>query len=242
MVKWRTNSLNNPDFNSQFTIYHSQLHKLTAIFTYQFINLYSMKLNLTPYSLRLITLLSFSSVSFYGFGQADTGFSNKADAKNQMVNGKKEGKWVEYLAQNNDNGNWEPSTDANAPKYILITYKNGKAEGLAKQYNKMFGGTLEFTTPYVNGMKNGVEKHYEGGDGNTVTGLYTFVNDTETGTEKHYYPDGKNIEFEYSYANGVKNGAAKEYYENGKIKTEMTYNRGAIIAMKKYDENGNVVK
>jgi hypothetical protein len=35
--------------------------------------------------------------SIAGFAQQDSGFTNKAEAKNLIVNGLKEGKWIEYM-------------------------------------------------------------------------------------------------------------------------------------------------
>ena len=46
------------------------------------------------YFLALILSLSFSLAVF---AQADSGFTNKAEATNQMVNGLKEGKWLQYF-------------------------------------------------------------------------------------------------------------------------------------------------
>ena len=47
-----------------------------------------------PFFILIISL----SISLIAFGQADSlGFTNKAEAKNLMVNGLKEGKWIEYI-------------------------------------------------------------------------------------------------------------------------------------------------
>jgi hypothetical protein len=45
----------------------------------------------------LILILSLS-FTISAIGQQDSGFTNKAEAKNEMVNGMKEGKWVECAA------------------------------------------------------------------------------------------------------------------------------------------------
>ena len=50
-------------------------------------------------------------------GITDQGFTNKAEAKNQIINGLKEGKWIEYV-----DGQDKVTTDTNAPIYLLTFF------------------------------------------------------------------------------------------------------------------------
>ena len=71
--------------------------------------------------LPLICVIFLGSSS--GFAQDD--FTNKTEAKNQMTNGLKEGKWLEYL---NEAGDF--ITDTNKATYYQLTvYKAGKPTG-----------------------------------------------------------------------------------------------------------------
>ena len=91
----------------------------------------------------LIISLSFSLIAF---GQADSlGFINKAEAKNLMVNGLKEGKWVEYL-----DFKGRTTSDTNAPDYMLTIYKKGVPIGIVRWYTKL--QTLEQKVYYNDGI------------------------------------------------------------------------------------------
>jgi antitoxin component YwqK of YwqJK toxin-antitoxin module len=91
----------------------------------------------------------------------DSGFTNKAEAKNLMVNGLKEGKWVEYL----DSAKVEiegillmtPTNDTNAPYYSLSVYKKGNLYGIAREYYK--GGSLKGAFHFTNGNANGINRY-----------------------------------------------------------------------------------
>ena len=87
----------------------------------------------------------------------DSGFTNKAEATNQLKHGLKDGKWFEYL---DSNGNI--TSNKNTPYYSLTVYKDGKAYGIARSYYKT--GTLQGELPYKNGEINGLYKgYYESG-------------------------------------------------------------------------------
>jgi antitoxin component YwqK of YwqJK toxin-antitoxin module len=71
----------------------------------------------------------------------DSGFTNKAEAKNQMVKGKKEGKWVEYDSDSHsiDFGGYNrrlKDTGRNSLYYRLIIYKTGVPYGIVRDYLK----------------------------------------------------------------------------------------------------------
>lgn len=192
----------------------------------------------------LILLVSFMLPAI---GQMDSGFTNKAEAKNQVVNGVKEGKWVE-----------------NSPIYVgyytLTIYKAGKPLGIVRQYYP--DGKLYLQSIYHNGKKNGLEKTYNESGQLEVETL--FVNDLRNGIEKCYfasanykatvYIDGRTEEMgpqdsldgkliiETPWVNGKINGVQKQYYSNGKVQFETPYANNIPGPTRGYDRNGNEIK
>jgi antitoxin component YwqK of YwqJK toxin-antitoxin module len=208
----------------------------------------------------LLTILVFLFTAIAALGQQDypdSGFTNKAEAKNLMVHEKKEGKWVEYFLED---GICIP-TDTSAPYYALTIYKDGKRSGILRRYYK--NGKLLAETWYIDDMRNGVEKaYYESGKLEEET---TFMNDLRNGVCKMYYENGNiqsatpysenkmngmekeyyengNLKSEDPFSDGVPNGILKEYYESGKLKYEMIFNKGRLGATKNYDQTGNEIK
>jgi len=180
------------------------------------------------------------------------GFPNKAEAKNQTVNGLKEGKWVGYINEKGDT-----TTDTSAPFYFICIYKAGKKNGIAKQYDK--SGILLDEIPYLDDKINGVAKeYYTSGklksEATLTTGhlngiwktyyesgkLYSeasYNNGKVNGIAKFYYESGT-LQEEAPYTDSTLNGIAKEYYENGTLKTQTSYTNGKKGATIEYDENG----
>jgi antitoxin component YwqK of YwqJK toxin-antitoxin module len=80
-----------------------------------------------------VVLLSFS-LAAGAVGQIipSMGFTNKEEAKNLRVNGKKEGKWVEYFDLKK--GVEIETKNKNAPIYRLTVYKAGKPNGIVREY------------------------------------------------------------------------------------------------------------
>jgi len=162
----------------------------------------------------------------------DQGFYHKAEAKNEMVNGVKEGKWVEYL-----DSTYRITKDTNSPFFRLVIYNTGKPIGIARDYLK--NGKLMLELPYVNGKPNGVEKtYYESGK---LESEIPLVDGKANGVEKTYYEKGT-IEFEYPFTNGKENGVEKWYGDNGKLWRETTYVNGVANAIKDYDSTGHEIK
>jgi len=157
----------------------------------------------------------FLSFTLTAFAQQDSGFTNKAEAKNQLVNGQKEGKWNERVGEDN-----EPTNDTGFHYYRLVIYKAGKPDGLSRQY--FSDGILLREVPYKNGVINGMLKEYY------LSGKLRiecpFTNAKLNGIYKRYSEDGNYIE-ETTYTNGVK-GPTKHYDIQGN----------------QYDENGNKIK
>ena len=201
-------------------------------------------------------LLAFIFIINYSFAQ--NGFTNKDEAKNVTdANGLKQGKWIEYLNQN------EKSVLKDSAKYYKLlvfkddkstererTYyypsgkpamdgapiKNGKYNGIAKWYYET--GKLKEECNYSDGQKNGINKHYyESGKLKTEC---TISESKGNGILKGFYEDGK-VNSEIPMIDGKRNGIAKWYYENGKLSQEKTYTNGKLNGnFKVYDENGSL--
>lgn len=200
----------------------------------------------------LFTIISFAQTA----STLQNGFTNKDEAKNQLVNGLKNGKWIEYR---DANFNYISSIE-NAAYYNLNIYKaglkinkswgyyisgelfsestfiNGKINGVSKNYYK--NGVLKVETSFVNGMANGTNtEYYESGK---LLRISNFVNDKENGTTKTYYENGT-LKAEKTWINGVKNGLNKEYYQNGQISIEKTYDNDQLNGIvKEYYESGEL--
>jgi antitoxin component YwqK of YwqJK toxin-antitoxin module len=170
--------------------------------------------------------VSFALIVFFCFSitaicqnPTDSGFSSKAEAKNKMVNGLKEAKWVEYLDETENvivDTTKMSDTGIVAKYYRLTVYKAGKPFGIERYYYVLPGANILFREiPYTNGKINGVYKEY--------------------------YPDGL-VHREYPYTNGMENGIAKDYWDGGNVKYETKYTNGKEGATKNYDEDGNEMK
>jgi len=157
----------------------------------------------------LILILSiFCTLS--AFGQQpeypDSGFTNKAEAKNVKIHGKKEGKWIEYQIVNSINKKGKDTV-----KYMLIVYKHGDIIGMVRQYYK--NGKLKQETPFINGKKDGIGKEYY--PNGILMSVAHFTNDTVDGVEKTYNKDGI-LQEETPFKNGKMNGADISYNPDGK--------------------------
>ena len=183
----------------------------------------------------LILILSLSySLSAIGQNPLDSGFTNKSEAKNLIVNGKKEGKWLEFLVRKFVVGG---ATYTDTFGYKLLMYKDGKPFGMVRGYN-LENGRLHSETPYSEGKGNGIEKIY---DENGKLGMeIPLVNDSINGIEKLY--DVKNgIQYDTPYINGKKNGIAKGFYKSGKLMYSYPYTNGVENGVFiDYYENGNI--
>jgi antitoxin component YwqK of YwqJK toxin-antitoxin module len=181
----------------------------------------------------LIILSLCLTLSAFGQTYPDSGFTNKAEAKNLMKHGKKEGKWMEYC--NNDG---EVTTNYSY-YYSLRIYRAGKPYGLVRVYDND-NGKLYRELPYdVHGKENGVEKqYYESGK---IEYERPYVNGKRNGMVKKYYESGK-LEMENQYADDKIIGSVKFYYESGKLKSEVKYTDDIEGETKNYDETGKEIK
>ncbi len=136
---------------------------------------------------------------------SDQGFTDKSEAKNEMVNGKKEGKWVEYF----DKIGFITYDTNKAVCYSLTIYKTGIPFGIVRKYWE--SGILQDETPFVNGKENGIQKsYYENGK---LLSEVPYTNGNANGVSKLYYENGK-VEGEITYTNG-RPILKKDYDESG---------------------------
>jgi antitoxin component YwqK of YwqJK toxin-antitoxin module len=159
----------------------------------------------------------------------EQGFVNKAEAKNEVVNGVKEGKWVEYFV--NEYG--DTTLDSNHYfSYSLTVYKNGEPIGLERIYFKS-GERME--VPHTNGRVNGLSKgYYKSGE---LKFEQSWENNRLNGMVKSYYKSGK-LKSEAPFKDGFENGIEKQYYESEILKSETSYKNGDKGATINYDETG----
>ncbi len=205
----------------------------------------------------LIIVFSFAIIPAIGQQDiSDSGFTNKAEAKNLMVNGSWEGKWIYYRDSLNST-----TADTSAPFYVLGIYKEGKPIGIKRGFYK--NGKIEGKMPYRNGEENGkATVYYEDGklmgeepytdgkingiakyyyENGKLKGEFPFANDTLIGLEKLYYENGI-VREECPFTNNQANGLRKWYYESGKLKRETLYSNGVAGETKNYDETGKEIK
>ncbi len=77
---------------------------------------------------------------------SQNGFNDKSEAKNELRNELKQGKWVEYK-----NSEYKPTAQENAQYYLLTIYKDDIPQGIHREFFK--SGQLRFETTYSNGKK-----------------------------------------------------------------------------------------
>ena len=166
------------------------------------------------------TVLSFLIILFassFSFGQ--NGFTDKNEAKNENINGVRQGKWILYL----DSLTFEIK-DSNQKKifYSLVVYKDGNfhetnriykmtgefvydvvydnGKGISKIYDP--NGNLKVLTPYINGLANGVVRIFnENGkplgvmqmSNNKANGWYILLDETGKVVGKFFFKDNKII-------------------------------------------------
>ena len=150
----------------------------------------------------LIVSFSFALISL-GQDYPDSGFTNKAEAKNLMVNGHREGKWLRYL----DSSSVLEISDTNAPFYTLFIYKEGHAVGMVREYyksGKIYEETFLSYSSYFD------KKYYENGK---LEREEHYINDRKNKVVKTYYENGK-LKSEVTYSQDTII-SKKHYDENG---------------------------
>lgn len=147
-------------------------------------------------------------------------------------------------------------------------YKNHKMEGEHREYyetgelkrimnfkNDLFDG--HYKTFYESGklaedieLKNGVRfdatgKLYQGikkmfYENGILWELFNYKDGMLEGLNKSYYENG-NLEWVENYHKGKSHGEAKDYYPNGNLQSVFQSKEGVPIAVKEYDQEGNVI-
>lgn len=170
------------------------------------------------------------------------------------VDGKLDGRFKEYYA----NGQLRAETP----------FKNDRLEGEYKEYYETgelkrtahFKDDLldgQYKTLYKNGKivediqlvrgvrfdaagkpYQGIEKtFYENG---AAWEIFNYKDGKLEGLSKSYYENG-NLESEQSYRNGRLDGGAKAYHPNGKLQFAFQYRKDVPVAVKEYDQEGNMI-
>lgn len=144
-----------------------------------------------------------------------------------FVNGYKNGEEITYLES------------ADKPQTI-ITYQDGKRNGLAKMFAfKNDSWVLVETMMFVNDRRNGLYQKLVDGK---ISQEIMFVNDVMEGPDKFYSSEGYLLSVTEK-KNNISNGKREIYYPNGNLKFVDYYvngeREGEFIS---YDENGNVIK
>ncbi|MBT6448103.1 MAG: hypothetical protein HOK38_05080 [Flavobacteriaceae bacterium] len=136
-----------------------------------------------------------------------------------------EGLWKVYLKSgNNEILEWE------------INYKNGKKEGLRKQY--WLNGVLRTEGNFKNGIEEGVRKDYYG-DGVLKIETY-YKNGKQNGLYKEYHENGQ-LQKEGQIVNNKMEGEFKTYESNGKLESVSNWKEGEEIDFKFSNENEELV-
>ncbi|MGP8217184.1 MAG: toxin-antitoxin system YwqK family antitoxin [Bacteroidia bacterium] len=159
---------------------------------------------------KFILMLLFSTgIGLTAFGQnpVDTGFTVKAEARNVLVSGLKEGKWIEY--EDTVKGIHPTRNSNTAPLYRLAVYHFGKEHGIVRQYWR--NGKLYSEITFMNGVENGEAKFYN--DNGSLKVEYLYANGKKNGEGKEYDKNGK-IKSETTYRND-RPEKTKYFDENG---------------------------
>lgn len=147
-------------------------------------------------------------------------------------------------------------------------FKNNKMEGESREYyetgelkriahfkDDLFDGN--YKTFYKSGkiaedieLKNGMRfdaqgKPYEGAEktfyeNGALWEMFNYKNGKLEGVSKIYYENGS-LEGEANYHQGKMQGEAKSYYENGNFRFVFQYEKDVPIAVKEYDQEGNII-
>ena len=122
-------------------------------------------------------------------------------------------------------------------KLFEIPYKEGKVEGLVKQYDE--SGRLYKEAQYKNDLKEGIEKMSL--ENNRAMFEIPYKAGKPEGIAKAYF-FGR-LESETPYKEGLKEGIKKGYYESGKLQSETPYKANKKEGIEKhYNKDGSLAK
>ena len=135
--------------------------------------------------------------------------SGKITARGYLLNGKKQGAWVEYL-------------DNNLIRAVT-SYDQDKKEGLYLEFSN--SNQVKRSCFYHQDQRHGEYREFQGV---AVKEERTYDNGKPIGVVKIYYDNGKLME-ESLYENGLRNGVSKWYDQNGNLSIEYEYKNGELV-------------
>ena len=126
-----------------------------------------------------------------------------------VLNGQKEGVWIEYFAGN-----------TYLPMRVM-TYEKGKKNGVSMEFDK--SGSITKMAEYKDDMLDGqVSEWFRGG---RLSKMNTYKKGVMDGMQVLCYEKGGNLEVA-NYKNGQRDGMTTWYYENGNEKMAIEYKNG----------------
>lgn len=108
---------------------------------------------------------------------------------------------------------------------LIVSFLNAE---IKKEFDK--NGNLTKETSYKNGKKDGLEKNYYF----NRLDFELLYKDGIIVNEKLYYIKNGALKANYPYKNGLEHGLAKVYFDSGKIKKELPYVKGKIQGIGKF--------
>lgn len=156
----------------------------------------------------------------------------KGDTINQLVNGRRTGKWIIKAGPQK-----HPEYNTGA----IVSegeFQNSRKQGVWKTYYP--NGRLKSEITYVNSRPKGpYTLYYENGK---VEEKGNWEKTKNTGDFKRYHPNGK-LAQDFSFTPGGKrSGEQKYYYDNGQLRLKGNWQEGQETGqMKEYYENGDLM-
>ena len=212
---------------------------------YKFLKDNTMRKTLIIIAMALLAMPTFAqTIETVDVTKASNGkFTTKAHdftIEGQVVNGKKEGTWIEYFNSNtylpkkivNYVNGKKNGVFVEIDKTGSITkkaeYKDDVLEGQASEWYR--GGRLSKLNTYKNGKLNGKQiLCYEKG-GNLEVSEYK--DGQRDGLTTWFYEDGQK-KMTIVYKEGEFNGKQESFYPDGQLKSEATYKNGVLQGKKK---------
>ena len=115
-------------------------------------------------------------------------------------------------------------------------YKDGKTDGLTTVWFE--NGQLEGKVNYKDGKTDGLSKFwFENGQ---LKGEINFKDGKEDGLKKRWDING-HLEDESNYKDGELDGLSKTWHLNGQLQSEVNWKDGALIYIKGWNENGQII-
>lgn len=158
-------------------------------------------------------------------------FFNSRDEKflyhGNEINGKKDGPWLIYYAQDSSLHkveNYKMGLKQGlflqfSTRSTLISeeyFDNDLPEGLARNYTN--AGIVETVNFYHKGKLEGIQKKYYENRRDNLSELSNYKNGKKEGISKWFDLEG-NVIAEYNYQNGLLDGAQRSFYQSGQLRS-----------------------